>query len=118
MTEPTADQLVERVLDGIGGTQKSLARAALTTLHERLQAAERKNIKGRVLEEQRLRAEAAEQRLRELEEALVYIEWVWDGDRDRCPSCGRSPGLPPTGGHDGSCRTAAALSTSVAEAEA
>ena len=38
-------------------------------------------------------------------EALRRIEWVWDGEEDRCPACG----LTPARGHDRSCTTGVAL---------
>ena len=82
MTEPTTEELVAQVRAGLGDTSNALVPntmtetafdglTALTTLHERLRAAgqEKWSERGVMLDLQD-RAETAEQRLGELEEAL------------------------------------------------
>ena len=64
---PTSEQLVERVLNGIGGTKKSLARAALATLQSRIEdlkaTIEQREVgyRGQLERAERAEAELAEQ---------------------------------------------------------
>jgi hypothetical protein len=53
---------------------------------------------------ERLLAEETE-KVRKLRHALGLIEWVWNGEEDRCPSCGMRADV----GHDWSCATKDAL---------
>ena len=76
MTEPTSEELVERVRQAFGGRKDDgvTASAALTALQERLKATEEERDHYRFhFDQQEQRAEVAEQRLRELEEALQKI---------------------------------------------
>lgn len=53
------------------------------------------------------------EQLEAVEMALRYIQWVYDGEDDRCPSCG----MTKAQSHDWSCRTAKVLGASIPASE-